>query len=382
MVKDKKLTLIVQSLAMGGAEIFLGDLIVELQKTGWQIKVYSTNKEWNKWLADHKIEAKYLLVVIDITGNWKGLVKACFFFPYAIYEYARIVWSNRNSTFLMSGFFEKTMVSLFAKLFKSKIVWIEFATLQPLFKKFRGFSKWWYFLSISIPQKIITSSEHSYKLLIKDGLPKDKLIVIPCGRKIPRRSLWRHLSKLVKVITNSQTLVCVSRLEPGKGQDLLIKAMPAVLKKFPRTQLQIVGKGNWRADLEHLAQELGITQHVKFLGKVKNTFEIIDRATLVICSSVWELEGFGMVVIEAMALGKPVVAFRSGPYPELIEHQKTGYLCQKGDVDDLAKGIKKLLVGQSLRNKLGKQAHRDFQKRFTIQAVTKEYASILNNYRS
>ena len=124
-ISRHQLTLVVQSLALGGAEVFLGDLTVELQRQGWPVKVYTTNRAWVTWLRQQHVWAGHLPVVIDLTGNWKGLLKAIVTFPIALVVYASIVWSNRHSIFLMSGFMEKTMVSLWASLFGSKVDWID-----------------------------------------------------------------------------------------------------------------------------------------------------------------------------------------------------------------------------------------------------------------
>jgi glycosyltransferase involved in cell wall biosynthesis len=85
------------------------------------------------------------------------------------------------------------------------------------------------------------------------------------------------------------------------------------------------------------------------------------------------LEGFGMVALESMSVGTPVITFDHGPLPEIVTHNQTGMLAESGNVDDLADKIIMLLDNPSLRSRLSASALVEVQKRFTIQAVAKKY---------
>ncbi len=102
------------------------------------------------------------------------------------------------------------------------------------------------------------------------------------------------------------TLICVGRLVPSKGQDFLIRMLPYVLAQRPTVRLQLVGPGPERASLENLAEELGVAEHVDFLGLREDIFDLLQRADVFVYAS-W-FEGFTLVIAEATAAGIPVVS--------------------------------------------------------------------------
>lgn len=101
------------------------------------------------------------------------------------------------------------------------------------------------------------------------------------------------------------TLISVGRLIPSKGHDLLIRMLSSVLEKWPEATLQIVGQGPDQASLERLARELGVSEHVHFLGFRPDVNQLLQQADLFVYAS-W-IEGFSLVIAEANAVGLPVV---------------------------------------------------------------------------
>ena len=124
--------------------------------------------------------------------------------------------------------------------------------------------------------------------------------------------------------------------ERYKGMDTLITALPRLLPRWPELQLAAVGEGDDRAWLEDLAEETGVQRHVHFLSG-------LSYAELAACYAHCEMfalpskgEGFGLVYLEAMACGKPVIGGAHGGAPEVIDDGKTGYLVPHGDTALLA----------------------------------------------
>ena len=359
-----------QSLGMGGAETFMTDLLQSFKQLGWQVTAAVAHKPFQAQLIKAGIPTSHIPIVVDIVGDWKGLIKGIALAPIAIGYYLQIVWKLRHADiFLASSFAEKLFGSLACWLLSKPIIWIEFASVEPLLKKFAGFPGLWYKLALRQPRKIIASSEHSATQLKKE-LPSaaEKLTIIPCGLTLPANQ-----SSAKK---EPATIVCVSRLEPGKGQDILLKAMPAVLSAVPEAQLKIIGTGDFLPTLQKLSQKLNIQEEVQFLGFVEDVYPHLTNATICVFPTLWKLEGFGMVAIEAMAAGTPVVAFNFGPLPEIIRHKKTGLLANVGDSKDLAQQIITLLQNPVLATKLQKSARQEIKKRFTIETVTQRYQEI------
>lgn len=367
----KSITFINQTLGMGGAESFLTDLFLELN-TKVKVKIYTTNKIWANQLKKQKLDATIIPVVIDIIGDWKGLVKAILLFPYALFIYFKIIFSTKSDLILLSGFPEKIMVSLLARLKNIPVVWIEFAPLVSVFVKFFQLPKFLYRLVKFVPEKVIVPTQSTKNLLIPQAqISLSKLEVLGCGRKIDPLE-YAHIK------IDPDLIVCVSRLEKGKGQDLLIEAMPKILKKIPTAKLKIVGEGDFSVELEKLINKYHLQKTVTLTGLVEDSLLEMAKASVCVFPSVWPLEGFGLVMIEAMALGKSVVGFDRTPTNEIIENNINGLLAKNGDISDLANQIIKAMMDCKLTMKIGKKAHSDYLSRYTIKAVADRYLIALN----
>lgn len=367
--KTKQLVYVNQTLGMGGAEVFMVDLLGALQKNNWSVVVYTNNQSFAHLLEQKQIVVKKITTIVDVIGDWKGLVKGVFLWPKLLAEYWKVVRKHHNADlFLMSGFIEKILVSPLLVLVKKPSCWIEFGPMETIFAKFFRLPKVLYFLVKSLPEKVVTSSYHSRRSLTSSArISLAKLRIVPCGRNVESQNVG---------VTKSSTIVCVSRLEPGKGQDLLIDAFSLIAKKNPQLKLKIVGEGDFLPILQEKVNQNNLQEKVVFAGRVKNALQEMVSAEVVVFPSVWPLEGFGLVMIEAMSLGKPIVAFDRGPGNEIIEDEKTGLLAKDGDIVDLAKKIEKLLHDKKLAESLGKTAQQSYLSKYQIESVADHYEQI------
>ena len=152
---------------------------------------------------------------------------------------------------------------------------------------------------------------------------------------------------------NTQTIICVGRLSPEKGQAGLLRAFAKLRAKHPELRLRLVGDGPDRASLEALAKELGLSDAVMFAGRLpeEDTLAEIARADLLVLPSF--MEGLPIVLMEAMAVGVPVIASRVAGIPELVEDDETGLLFTPSNWDELASRIDLLLGDEALRDEAG-----------------------------
>lgn len=367
--KIKQLVYINQTLGMGGAEVFMADLLWALQKNNWEVVVYTNNSHFSQLLEQKQIEVKKITTIVDVIGDWKGLFKGFFLWPKLLFEYWQVVNKHHSADlFLMSGFIEKILVSPLLRLVKKPSSWIEFGPMETIFSKFFRLPKVLYFLVKSMPEKVVTSSYHSRRSLTSSTrISLAKLRIIPCGRNVDTKKT---------AISDSSTVVCVSRLEPGKGQDLLIDAFSLIAKKNPQLKLKIVGEGDFLEVLKEKVKQNNLHERVVFAGRVADALQEMASAQLVVFPSVWPLEGFGLVMIEAMSLGKPIVAFDRGPGNEIIEDEKTGLLAKDGDVKDLAEKMEKLLHDRKLAQTLGKTARQKYLSKYQIEPVVDQYEQV------
>ncbi|MDH5533116.1 MAG: glycosyltransferase [Candidatus Pacebacteria bacterium] len=370
-LEPKKLVYVNQTLGMGGAEVFMRDLLVGLKKNGWNVSVYTNNNRFKKILIKEGIKVGLIKTVVDVIGDWKGLVKGLILWPKLLLEYLTIINKEKDTdVFLMSGFIEKILFSPLAMFKNIPITWIEFGPMETIFAKFLRLPKVLYFLVKSIPQKVITSSYNSRNSLTSRArISLSKLRIIACGRNIKVKDTLKN--------EEENLVVCVSRLEAGKGQDLLVKAFAQVIKEVPKAKLKIVGEGDFKSIVEKEIKKYKLEKSVELVGRVKDSMVELAKAQVVVFPSVWPLEGFGLVMIEAMSLGKPVVAFDNGPVPEIIEDAVNGLLAKSHDTDHLAKQIITLLKTKKLRDKFSKQSKQDFKNKYQIEAVAQKYSQVL-----
>lgn len=158
--------------------------------------------------------------------------------------------------------------------------------------------------------KIIALSEGVKEDLHKNyGVCEDKIKVIynACDRKrIEKQSLLRNDDSENKLKNNGKTIITAGRLTEQKGQWHLIRAFSEVVKKVPDAQLIILGQGAKKEYLEGLISDLGLENSIKLLGYQKNPYYFMKRADIFVFSSLFE--GFGNILLEAMACGLPIIS--------------------------------------------------------------------------
>lgn len=365
-----------QTLGFGGAETFDTQLLRELQDLGWHVSAHTTHPPFAEHLKKHGIQAAVTPWIVDITGNWKGLLKAVWTAPVAVVHYWQILRSQPKGTVLMmSSFSEKILTSSLARLLEIPIVWIEFGPVSPVFEKFGSLPRVLYNWAALFPAAVIVPSHCTQQnLLAETVLGSDRVQIIPCGVTPPHQRFSKKSSR--------PSIVCVSRMEAGKGQELLVQALPHVLRKFPKAQLTFIGTGDHQTVVEAEVQRLALESHVSFLGFVSDPAPYIATADVCVFPSMWALEGFGMVQIEALSQGVPVIAFARGPATEIITSGRTGLLAKPGDIADLAHCIIKILSSEKLRLELSKAGKKHFTQNYTIATVAKQYDAVLRELRS
>jgi glycosyltransferase involved in cell wall biosynthesis len=188
--------------------------------------------------------------------------------------------------------------------------------------------------------RIIAISVAVKKWLVKDcGLAPEKVQVVYYGIEPERWSLPSQDLRS-KWELNGQLLVgTVGRLEPVKGHDVLIRAMPSVVQQFPQTMLLIAGHDPWGYGrvLERLATQLGVGAHLRFLGFQNDVPSFLHAIDVFAFAS--RSEGFGQVVIEAMAAGKPVVVSRIAPLTEIVVDGESGLWAESESPESFAEKI-------------------------------------------
>lgn len=353
---------------MGGAENFLLNLAEALQVKKAEME-FTTRKGGliNKIIKNRGFKTKMIPIRMDVIGNLRGLIKFFLFLPLTVIADYLIIKDFKHSggnVVILSGISDKIVLTPIAKQLGLKIIWVEFAPLATVFKRNCYIPKILYRLVKNLPDKVIVPTFYTKSCLIpQTRISEAKIEIIPCG--IPLKKIKRiKLKKSVRIIG------IVSRIQKGKGQDSLIKAASKL--KLKHFKVVIIGAGE-TTRLKKLVKGLGICKKVEFLGYVDNICPELAKFDVFVFPSTWSLEGFGLVLAEAMNAGVPIVAADFGPIPEVVGNAAC---LVKPEPEELACGIEKILRDKKYARNLIQQGF--FQvKKYDINKIADKYYELL-----
>ncbi len=170
-------------------------------------------------------------------------------------------------------------------------------------------------------------------------------------------------------------LVCVGRFFPSKGQDVLIRALARLQKMNPAAHVEFIGEGPARETCERLARELGVHHKCVFTGQIEHA-EVLRRMARAVATVVpSRSEAFGLVNIESMAVGTPVVASKVGGIVEIVRDGQDGFLVPPDDPWALEVKLELLLQSRHLRHEMRGNARQQFLQRFEQRRAVQEQAN-------
>lgn len=185
------------------------------------------------------------------------------------------------------------------------------------------------------------------------------------------RSKWQVDNKDI-ILTNAGVF------NEQKAQVHLLEAMGIILQEVPAAKLMLIGWGPREQELRNAVKNMGLQNHVIFTGKLshKEVFEILAITDIFVLSSLWE--GFGLVIGEAMAMGKPVVATRTDGSELLVVDNETGLLVPPGDYRSLAQAVIQLLQNPGQMQKMGELGRQRVHTFFTPEIFIQQHESFYN----
>ena len=351
-----KIIHIITSLNIGGAEKLLLDLVKNLDKEIYEVKITTVVgggiliREFEEAGIEVKIFKKKSRLGLEVI--WK------------ISRYLRKEKPQIVHTHLFGGDTWGRIAAILARV--PLIISTEHNTnvdegiSKRLVKKFLSF----------FTAKIVAVSEtvKAYSVL-KDHISKKKIEVILNGV-----NLDKFLSISQKEFGDPPIIGIVGRLEEQKGHKYLFEALN-LLKVIPWT-LWIIGEGSRRAELERLAKNLDLRERVMFLGVRDNIPEILDKMDIFVLPSLWE--GLSLALVEAAASAKPIVASKIGGIEEIVENEKTGLLIEPKNVKSLTDGLERILLGEEDALKMGCSARAYVKDNFDIKKMVKKYEEAYN----
>ena len=248
-------------------------------------------------------------------------------------------------------------------------------------------------LALQTADRVAAVSNYTASFVQRAGVDPEKIETIYPGYDSSRfRPLEPSLSlrrQLLKKRHQDRVILTVGNLVDRKGHDTTIRALAKLLPSIPDVTYLIVGDGPYRASLEALTSELNVQEHVIFAGRQADTdlAELYAICDLFVMPSREQLaakdvEGFGIVYLEAAACAKPVIGGRSGGVPEAVVDGVTGLLVDPLDVEELCDAMRRLLTDHSLASRLGQQGRLRATSQFTWkQAADRVQATVEFAYR-
>lgn len=228
-------------------------------------------------------------------------------------------------------------------------------------------------------------SNYTADLLKKEGIPNKKITVVGNGTDpdyfapSPTKKLRQELG-----LEGKKILFSVCRLVPRKGMDLVLQALSRITKRRKDVMYLLGGSGEDRQRLEQLAAELGVDKYVRFLGRIPDErlpayYSLADVFVMPVRSEPPDVEGFGIVFLEANACETPVIGSRSGGIPDAVVEGETGLLVDEGDVDQLLQSITSLLDNPELAKEMGRKGRKRVSEKANWNQAAKKLLEKMQN---
>jgi phosphatidylinositol alpha-1,6-mannosyltransferase len=241
---------------------------------------------------------------------------------------------------------------------------------------------------------VLTNSEFTRSFIESMGLPASRIVKVQPGADVdrfqPDHNARQSATRLgIPPGPVLLTLGTLSKNHRYKGQDMVIRALPTVLRSVPDLMYVIAGSGKDDSYLYKVAQEVGVTQHVKILGRVDEA----DVPLLYNCCDVFIMcsrqertrrgilaEGFGIVFLEASATGKPVIGGLSGGIPDAVRDGVTGLLVDPHDPSAIAFAILRLFCEPELARSLGRNGRKWIEEQMTWDRAAAQFRIALDSH--
>lgn len=262
---------------------------------------------------------------------------------------------------------------------KAKVVFTEHGRFHP--DKHRRKARLINPILAQFTPAIVAISEATKRALVEyEYLPEGKIQVIYNGIKPLTKSIEAAAAVRKKLGIPIEAFVAgtVSRLDPVKNQQMMLKAFKLFLQKHPGSYLLMVGDGPDKGLLVNLADDYGISSRVIFTGFIDAPLHYLSAMDLFLLSS--HTEGTSMTLLEAMSLQIPAIATEVGGNPEIITRNLTGMLTKPDDERSFANAMAELAESSELRKNMGEKSSQRFAEKFSAKVMKQHYLALYVNH--
>lgn len=353
--------IVTENLNVGGAEKYTVLVANELHARGHRVVVFANHGPFR---AHFHPDIRFVRAFFE-----RGILGVM----YGALQMIRICWQ------------EQIQLIHAQKLESSQAAWIaRFFTGVPIVKTAHGYTPAELTrLGEKIDRysdKVITVVDWLHPELAKNGVQEDKISVIYNGvapaERFPAPEERAALRASLDIGVSDPVIVSVARLERGKNYASLIRWFPSVLERVPTAKLIVVGSGPERHTLIKMAHDLNIASSVVFVEGTTHMEPYLHIADVFCTPSVAR----GMAVLEAMAVGLPVVGMRPNGAPEVVVDATTGFVVEKTDADAFTERIVRLLENPALACRFGAAGKERMMKHFShtsmVDGIENVYAAV------
>lgn len=350
--------------AWGGGEKWHFDIAVRLsQRQGYRVIVF-TNKQSELYDRLKKTDLKVFPV---------SIANLSFLNPLKVNAIAKILREEKVDTIIMNLSSDMKVAGLAAKKAGVKQIVYRRGLAAPI--KDKPLNR---YLFNQVITDVICNSKDTYKAVYQyddNFIDPEKVRIIYNG--IDLEEYDSRQSKTVYEREGDEIVIGnAGRLVEQKGQKHLIEIAKHLKQKNLNFKIVIAGKGELREELENMAKEAGVEDCIHFAGFVEDIKGFMQGLDIFVLTSYWE--GFGYVLVEAMACAKPVVAFDMTSNPEVVADNDTGYLTEPKQAEPMAECIYQLVDNIDLRQKMGSQGRQRVEEFFDINRTIREVEELID----
>lgn len=349
----------------GGVSTHTKMLVKELKNKGIDVEFYNTYPK-----KEHKIK---------LINNLVKLYKKSLGVSFKILKYYRKAdLVHIQSSGPLGGFISAIFASLLKTIFKYKLViTFHYAKIEEFVKRYGKIMNFVFLRSTLL----FTVAKRNKELILKysENTYENKIVVIPNGYDPETfRVIDKNFAReLLNLPMNCRIIVNVANLLEHKGHKYLLEAMDIIVNKAERKNVRciIIGRGPLYNHISEIIQNLNLTKYIILTGWIpdQKLLLFLNAADLFIFTSLSESESFGIVQIEAMACGKPVVATKNGGSEEILISEEYGLLCEPANPKELAE---KTLI--ALDKEWDKDKIMNYVQRFTWENIANKTIGIYN----
>ena len=295
-----------------------------------------------------------------------------FFNLLKIYKIYRILKRENIATIILNLSIDLKLAGVAAKLAGTKKILYARGMAKPVRNSILN-----RFLFRSILTGVIANSISTKEMILKNNpnlIKKDRILVNYLGIDLAAFDA-ENAHKILKREVDEIILGTAGRLVRQKNQKFLIDVAKLLKQRNIRFRMLIAGVGDLQEKLKNYVTDLGLEEEVIFLGFVDRIKDFMKSIDVFLLSSLWE--GFGYVLVEAMASSKPVIALNSSSEPEIVKNRETGFIIDQGDSEGFVNKVELFASNRKLIEEFGERGRKSVEERFDIPVTMQNFVKMI-----